>query len=385
MERKAFDVAPVTRDRKRLKKGVVCIVIMALFAVQSAAAATYPITIPFGRSWPYSIVVDSSRGLVYFDAASGDYPPTGFLLGVVNATSHSLVATLPLNETPGAMALDQATGRVYVAGNESIEVFSRTGAIGEINTPGHQLLGMAHDGRVSPDIFFTSGDGVFAIDPRTSDLVGNATVANGPEGLALDPANGMLYVSEYLSGQIAVLSASTMRQVGTVALPSCCAYLMSLNPKTEKLYASTRTNQVDIVNLATEEFEKSVQVAASALNSTGPIAVDNETGRVYVASSPGGSILELDSGGAIVGRFEVQSQVAGLAVDTKTRELYATDYHQVTVFSAAKARGFLLILLAGAGVVGIAAIAVYILIRRRDERERMRAGSGRALGPSGET
>lgn len=363
-----------------MKKRALSVVILALLVVQPLAAASYPVTIPFGRSWPYSIVVDSARGLAYFDASSGDYPPTGFLLGVINTTNHTLLDTLPLNEIPGPMALDQATGSVYVAGNYSIEVFRGTAVIGEIETPGHQILDITLDSRVSSDIYFTSGDGVFAIDPSSSELVGNTTVANGPERLVLDSSNGMLYVSEYLSGQIAVLSTSTLKQVATISLSTCCASHMAVNSKTQKLYASTGTNMVDIVNLGTEEFEKAVQVAPSAQNSTGYIVADNESGRVYVASSPGGSILELDSGGAVVGHFEVQSQVAGLAIDTKTHELYATNYHQITVFDAARTRVFLLPLVLGGIVVLLSVIGVYLFISWKDERERMRMKSGQAFG-----
>jgi DNA-binding beta-propeller fold protein YncE len=153
---------------------------------------------------------------------------------------------------------------------------------------------------------------------------------------------------------------------------------MTLNPKTQILYASTGTNAVDMVNVATGEFEKSVQVAPSSQNSTGPIAVDSETDRVYVGSSPGGSILELDgSTGAVVGKFLVQSQAAGLSIDTTTQELYATNYHQIAVFDAARARSFLLLI--GVAIVSVAAlgvIAVFVLLKRRDERERMRVQSG---------
>jgi hypothetical protein len=360
-----------------MRKALLAIVILALLLSQSAAAASYPITIPYGRSWPFSIAVDSARGLVYVDSTSGENPPVGYTFGVINATSHSLIRAIPLDEIPGPVVLDQATGEVFVAGNYSIEAFNSTNAIGMLETSGHQILGMTYDGSVSPDIFFTSGNSVFALDPGSSKLVRNATVPNGPYWPILDPANGNLYVSEYLSGEIAVLSASTLAPVSTITLPSCCAAEMAVNPNTQTLYASTGTNAVDIINVGTGEFEKSVQVTTSQ-NSTGPIALDNETNRLYVGSSPGGSIIELDgSSGAVVGKFLVQSQVVGLGVDTRTQELYATDYHQVTVFDAARTRSYRLLIVGLAIVIGAAGlITVYVLLKRRDERERMRVQSG---------
>ncbi|MDG7006749.1 MAG: hypothetical protein JRN06_00735 [Nitrososphaerota archaeon] len=355
-----------------MRKALPAIVVLALVLAHSAAAATYPISISYGRSWPLSIAVDSARGLVYVDSTSGENPPVGYTFGVINATTHSLIRAIPLDEVSGPIAIDQATGEVYVAGsgNSSVEVFNATNAVRILPTSGHPILEMTYDWSVSPYIYFTSGNYVFALDPGSSELVRNATVPNGPYWPLLDPANGMLYVSEYLSGKIAVLRASTLTPVSTIALPSCCASAMAVNPKTQTLFASTGTNAVDMINAATNEFEKSIEVTQSSQNSTGPIAVDSETNRVYVGSSPGGSILELDaSTGAVVGEFLVQSQVAGLAVDMKAHELYATNYHQITVFDAARAGSFEpfgLAMIAGAVVV----ITVGVLLRRRYERGR---------------
>lgn len=361
-------------------KALLAVVMLALLLSQSAAAASYPITISYGRSWPLSIEIDAARGLIYVDSTSGENPPVGFTFGVVNATSHSLIRAFPLDEFPGPIAFDQATGDVYVAGagNDSVEVFNATSFVGVLGTGGHQILGMTYDGSVSPDIFFTSGSSVFALDPGSSELVRNVTVPGGPGWPVLDPANGMLYVSEYLSAKIAVLSPSTLALVSSIPLPSCCASQMAVNTKTQMLYASTGTDAVDLVNAATGEFYRSVLVAQSSQNSTGPIAADSETNRVYVGSAPGGSILELDgSTGAVVGRFTVQSQAAGLAVDTKTSELYATNYHQLTVFDASRTRSFRLLILGAVVVVGaLAALAVYLLLRRTEEREKMRVRSG---------
>ena len=352
------------------------IVILALLLTQPAAAATYPITISYGRSWPLWVVVDSARGLAYVDATSGEYPPTGFSLGVINATSHSLIRTVPLDVFPGPMALDQATGSVFVAGNSSIEVFGAGGANGEVKALGFQIFDIAFDARVSPDIFLTSGGKVFAVDPHTLEVAGNATVANGPYGLVLDPSNGMLYVSEYLAPEIAVLNASTLDQVTTVRLSSCCASHLALDSKAQMLYATTGTNLVDVVNAATEQFVRSVQVAPSSSNSTNSIAVDNGTGRVYVATSPGGGIVELDGpAGGAVRHLQAEYQVAGLALDEETQELYATNYHQITVFDASRQRTLLIAIGVGVALVAVAAIAVYLIVRRRDERDRVRMQS----------
>jgi len=357
------------------------LVLVILFLVQSASASTYPLTITPGRSWPMSIVADSARGLVYFDATSGEYPPTGFSFGIINASTHEVIKVLPLDVYAGPLALDQETGNVFVAGSTTIAVFDAANQtfVRQINV-GKPVLSMAYDSSVSENLFVTSGYQVLAIDPQTGEVVRNATFANNVDGIALDSSNGRLYVGEYPQGGISVLEAASLVRVGTIGLPGCCALQFALDERAQMLYATTGTNNVYVVNTGTDSFVKSFQVTSSGQNSTNAVVVDNMTGRVYVASSPGGSVLELDTAGDIVQHYDVQSQVAGLAVDTKTQELYATNYHQVTVFDAAESRTFLLAIFIGVAVVAIGAILVYLFTRRAKEGERMKVQSGR-VGP----
>ena len=356
---------------------VLTLLLVFLLLAQASSAATYPLSITPGRSWPESIVVDSSRGLVYFDATSGEYPPTGYSFGIVNASTHDVVKVLPLNVSAGPIALDQQSGNVYVAGSTSIAVLDgdNESFVRDINL-GRSILSIALDSSVSKDLFVTSGNSLLALDPETGAIVGNATFAANVDGVALDPSNGRLFVGQYPADVISVLSASTLAPLGTIGLPECCALQFALDSRTQTLYASTGTNVVDIINAGTDSFEKSVQVAPSPQNSTNGIAVDNDTGRVYVASSPGGSILELDASGSVVQHYTVQTEVAGLAVDTRTQELYATNYHQITVLDASRPRAFLFVLIVAVLVVAVAALVVYLFIRRRDEKERMEVQMG---------
>ena len=355
---------------KTMERKALMFVALGLLVIQQLAVVSYPVTIPFGRSWPLAVAVDSSRGLAYFDASSGDYPPTGFLFGVFNLTSHEVVRVLPLDLLPGPVVLDRPTGDVYVAGNESIEVFpfANQSAPRDLHL-GRPVLDLVHDGTVSRNLFISSGDSVYSIDPLSGAVVARADALYGAGGMALDPVSGRLFVAQYLSGVIEVFDSSNLTRVGSVALPFCCASQLAINTRTQTLYAATRTNMVDLVNAQSLTFVKSVPVAPSPNNSTNEIAVDNETGRVFVSSSPGGSVIVLDDGGNVVGSFSVVSQVAGLAVDPRTHELYATNYHQITVFDVSVAPPSYVPVLAGGAALIAAAIAVYVLVRRRGRAE----------------
>lgn len=319
-----------------------------------------------------SLVADPARGLVYFDTTSGEFPPIGFSFGIINVTTHMLTKTLPLNVNPGPMALDQRTGDVYVAGSTSIAVFDRDNqTFGRPIDVGRPILSMAHDSSVSQDIFVTSGAHVFSLDPQTGAILGNATFPSDVDGIVLDPANGRLYVGQYPNGEISVLEASNLAPIGTIGLPGCCALELALDQRTQFLYAATGTNYVYMIDAGTDTFAKSLEVTQSDQNSTNSIVVDNMTGRVFVASSPGGSIVELDGANGGVARIlKVTSQVAGIAIDVKTQELYAANYHQVTVFDVSRSRVFLLLLVVGGAVVVVGVGLTYVLVRRRDMKER---------------
>ena len=362
-----------------MKTRAITLVLVILFLTQAASASTYPLTITPGRSWPMAVVVDSARGLVYFDAVSGESPSTGYSFGVINASNHDVVKVLPLDIDAGPMVLDEESGDVYVAGqtNMTIAVYDPASQtfVRQINI-GRPVLSMAYDSSVSQDLFFTSGHEVFALNPQTGKVVGNETLANNADGIVLDSSNGRLYVGQYPGDMISVLNPATLATYGTINVPGCCALQFALDDANQMLYAVTGTNNVYVLNAATNSYVKSFLVTSSEQNSTNAIAVDNVTGRIYVASSPGGSILELDPDGNVVQHYQLQSQVAGLALDTKTQELYATNYHSITVYDATRSRTFLVVIFIGVAIVVVGVIFVYLFLKRRDERERMQVQSG---------
>jgi len=386
-KRKGYDLAKLLEpDVRALRKKLVLFLLLSLLVAQPAEATTYPLTFAFGRSWPLYMTVDSARGLAYADGTSGINPMTGFSFGVINVTTHQLAKVLPLDEIPGPVALDQSNGDVFVAGNYTIEVYdAATQSFSGFVKVGLPIQNVAFDSNASNNIFVTAGDGVYALDPQTDAVVANATLHGGPDGMALDPANGRLFVAEYLSPVVTVFQASSLSLVGTISFPNCCAtspQSLALDPMTQTLYASTGTGYVEMMNAENDSLIKSVLVAPSAGNSTNAIAVNDVNDRVYVASSPGGSVLELDgSTGAVIRTLKVpsDSQVVSLAVDTSTQEVYAPNYHQITVFDAARTGiifGLVVFGSVGVALVAVVAVALYLFLRKKDAVERTRIQSG---------
>jgi DNA-binding beta-propeller fold protein YncE len=211
---------------------------------------------------------------------------------------------------------------------------------------------------------------VYAVDPQSGRILGSATVGNGANGLALDPSSGRVYVSEYPDSEIFVFQGQNLLPAGTIRVPVCCAEQMAIDQKTHVLFATTGTRFVEAIDTQSDALLSSTPVASSTLNSTNLLTIDNATGRVFVSSSPGGSIVELDSSGrAVVGGFRVASQVAGMAVDARTHELYATNYHQVTVFDLTRVHILFLLLVIG-GAAAVAVVVAFLLISLRKPRSK---------------
>ena len=351
--------------------------ILALLCLPASYAQSGPVTIVYGRSWPRSIVIDSARGVAYIDGMSGDYPPTGFSFGIINTTSHTLEpSVLGLNVTPGEMALDPASGDVYVAGTNvaganSIEVFNgTTQSFTRLMNVGIPIRYILFDS-VTGDLFLTANNAVYQFDPGTGTMLRNATVGTLPEGMAIDASAGELYVADYLSCSVVVLRTASLESVTTIHLPTpCYPSQMALDQQTRSLYIASGSNTVDVVNTVGNTFERSITVAADSTNATFAIALQEGTGNVFTLTEPGTTITQIDgSTGSVVGRFRLTSAADEMAVDQATGELYVSVYHDVMVFEPLHSQSWLTLpVVAGLAAAALAVMTLsLVLIRRRSK------------------
>src|SRR5712692_6876396 len=101
-----------------------CVALVCLLIVEAAAAQSIGYQdVPIGRSWPRSIGINPITNQVYLTTTSGIYPPTGFTLTVVNATSRTISRVIPFQGIPGELAVDPSTNRVYVVNGSSVVIF----------------------------------------------------------------------------------------------------------------------------------------------------------------------------------------------------------------------------------------------------------------------
>jgi len=339
------------------------VVAVALLVASQAASAVSPVDIGYGNSWPRSIVVDSLRSRAYVDGLSGFYPPSGYSFGVINITAMKFEKVLPLDVTPGEMALDPVTGRVYVAGGERIAVFEpQVDSFVRLMDLKVPISGIAFN-ILTGTLLVTSGNRLFSIDPISGLKLANVTVGYAAQGMAIDVAHALVYVANYLSNSISVVRVTDMRVVNTVQA-SVYPSAVAIRSSDHTVYATTGQNTVVVIDGSTKELVRTVTVGETGANGTFDIAVNEGTGHVFVATRPGTVVSELDQSGAVVSRFTLNSTLYEMTIDQRTGDLYITNYHQVTViFPRRPGLSYgSLFAVAAAGVA--TAIILLILIRK---------------------
>ena len=165
------------------------VVTQRLFIVDQWADALYVVDIAnntvienlFVGVNPVAVAVDPANDRVYVVAESLGYVYGYYFAGnltVVDARSLEVLSTITLGPTPESLAIDTATGNVYVAE--------------------------------------TGSDNVTVVNTSTDQVVGNVTVGWQPYGMAVDPVTGDLYVASYESGNLSVFSPGVDAIVATI-------------------------------------------------------------------------------------------------------------------------------------------------------------------------
>lgn len=101
---------------------------------------------------------------IYLTTTSGIYPPTGFTLTVVNASSRTISRVIPFQGIPGELVVNPITNQVYVINGSSVVIFD--GSSGD-ETGNIRLTEPLYAVTVDPvtnRLYATSADTLFEIN-----------------------------------------------------------------------------------------------------------------------------------------------------------------------------------------------------------------------------
>jgi len=310
---------------------LVCLLLLEVAAAQSTGFQD----IPIGRSWPRSIGINPITNQVYLTTTSGIYPPTGFTLTVVNASSGTISLVIPFRGIPGELAVDPGTNRVYVINGSSVAIFDGASGDEKGNIRFKEPL---YDVAVDPltgRLYATSADTLFetSLNPQLTEMK-SFQVGNYAVGLAVNPTTNMVYAANYSSNTVSVLDATKESIVGTIDLgaQSTNPSELAVNPITNKVYVTTGRNSIVVIDGSTDRVTTTLRVGTSpSKNATYALAVDPTKNQVYVASTPSPLLTIIDGGtDTVAGTLRINYSPYDLAVNPANSRLYVTHYHLLT-------------------------------------------------------
>ncbi len=279
----------------------------------------------------------SSHAIVFNPASLKAYvvdTPRGSI-SVVAASSHTS-RSIAVGRAPIAIAVNAATGRVYVANHDSGSVSVVDGNSDRVlaTIPVDKLpYSIAVDERTN-QVFVSS---VYSNDLKIingADNTVSSLKAVSADAMALDSAAGTLYLMSYESPSLTVLNIA-LRTFSKLPMGEMHLWAMSRNPATGRLYV-TRIGHADVV--AYDETSH-----ASTIIKTGSypcaVAINSRTNRIYVVNYADESVTVIDGEkNRVLATLSVGEHPQAVAVNERDNVVYVANVHgnSITVIDGSR-------------------------------------------------
>ncbi len=278
--------------------------------VLDGTAGGFVASVPVGPG-PFDVAVNPLSNLIY--VTNDGQPPS---VSVINGTTNSVVATIPLTSsiTPTAgvtptpfVAVNPATNTVYVTDNSRNVIHVINGATNTLVTSipvtlpaGFQLRGIAVNPNTNKYYVVRSNQtpGASAGSVQVFSGVTNTpgaviTVGVGPEDIVVDPVRNRVYVTN-------------LGTTGTGGVPG---------------------TTLSVINGATDTFVTNVTVGSAPRG----VDVNTSDGRVFVANSAANSVSVVDGPSAVALNTVSVTGAAWVGVNSTAGQVYVTSGAQNTV------------------------------------------------------
>lgn len=272
-------------------------------------------------SCPMAIAVNSVTNKIY--VANYYSANVTVIDGVTNATS-----TVSVGTSPQAIALNPVTNKIYVANKDSASVTVIDGATNATETvTADSGPGSIAVNPITNKIYVSNywGNTVTVIDGATNSTT---TIAAGinPSGIAVNPVTNKIYLINWGDNNVAVIDGATDAIIILVAA-DLQPQAISVNPVTNRIYVANRSNDVTVIDGATN-------VATNFSAGTYPVAlsVNPITNKIYVVNNWSKDVTVIDGAQyattAIIGSGSYSNSVA---VNAMTNRMYVANYLADTV------------------------------------------------------
>jgi YVTN family beta-propeller protein len=195
-----------------------------------------------------------------------------------------------LPQNPAWLAYDSTYGSFYVAAPpSSVDIIDGgSGPLGINYTipVGYGPFGVAVDG-ANGDVFVTNSgsDNVSVLQGVSATPVGTVAVQESPHGVAYDPKNGFVYVANTGSNTVSVLNASSLQYVANVTV-GLEPLGVAIGLSGAVFVANEGSSTVSVINGSNQQLLATIAVGDEPYG----VAYDNATGDIYVSNEGSGSV-----------------------------------------------------------------------------------------------
>src|SRR5438445_689575 len=267
------------------------------FVSTANADLTVVATVPVGQS-PTGVAYDSGTGEVFVTNIGGD------TVSVISDVTNTVVATVPVGSGPTGVAYDSGTGEVFVTnllGNTVSVISDVTNTVVATVPVGTSPTGVAYDSGTG-EVFVANvgGNTVSVISDVTTFVVATVPVGGDPAGVAYDNGKGEVFVANDGNNDVSVISDGTTSLHTTSTTLGCTPSTVVVNQATSCTATVTDTATGPTTPTGTVTFTPSGTCILGGLGDSATCSADvtpTETGTLSVSATYGGDATHQSSSG----------------------------------------------------------------------------------------
>lgn len=242
--------------------------------------------------------------------------------------ARSITTSIPAGVHPAAIAIDSATGKVYVAnhGSGDVTIIDERSGVTERVAAGSGPAAVAANEWTSQVYVANSGSGdVSVIDGRTN-RVHTVKTGSRPLAIAIDTNTNRIYVANSGDDTVSVIDGETNEVIAQVKVGHGPAAIAIDSATSAVFVANSQESSVTMIdepNHSTRRFETGTMPSA--------LAVDQDARRVYVANSGSDTVSVIDEVAGTTNQISVGPRPAAVGVDPVTHRAYILNHDNDTV------------------------------------------------------
>jgi len=269
---------------------------------------------------------------LFFVADGGTTPGTVDVIPGAFATySPTVLASVPVGNTPFGVVYDAGTGDVFVSNNGSNNVsvlVAHTYRVRASVDVGSAPMGIAYDPDDHEVYVANQASGtVSAINDTTLAVVATVPVGSRPLGVAVDAATNKVYVANHGSSNISVISGATDRVVANLDVPAG-PYGVAVDNRSDAVYVTDEgAGAISAINGTTGKVFANYTVSNPSFGvDLQGIAYDSGDGQLYAGGGPISLVILSPNGTVRVANYDP----SGVAYDSTTGDICVTNTANLT-------------------------------------------------------